>query len=117
MWAILGFLGNNIKWVVIGICAVIIALGAWKYTSLVKNYAIAQQTISQLKVTLEEKEKALKLERDLNVIEESVIAKQQEEITILQDDLDSITSDLSIDKDDLAPASIRETLKRLQSLK
>jgi predicted negative regulator of RcsB-dependent stress response len=111
------FLGNNVKWIVIGLLIVVVAFGAWRYTKLVENYAIAKQTISQLEQNVKDKEAALQIERDVAKLKDNVILKLNEDKDKLESQLESITENLGEDADDVAPASIRETIKRLKELK
>jgi predicted negative regulator of RcsB-dependent stress response len=109
-----GWASNNIKWIAIGLLVVVVAFGAWRYTRLVENYATAKQTIAQLELNIKEKEKALQTERDLVSIRDDAIARRDAELDALQDELSDVTKNLPIDKDDLAPPSIREVVKRLK---
>lgn len=111
---LIAFVRGNMKWIMIGLCAVIIAFGAWRYTRLVENYATAKQTIAQLEQNVRDKENALKLERELNALADEAISKLENENETLEDALERITANLPEDSGDLAPESIRETLKRLQ---
>lgn len=111
------FLGNNIKWVVIGLLVVAVAFGAWRYTKLVENYAIAKQTIVQLEQNVKDKEKALKFERDLYKLSDSIISKLNEDKEKLVVQIEEITNNLGEGANDVAPASIRETIRRLKELK
>lgn len=111
--AAIGFLGSNIKWVAIIALVTMLSLGAWRYTKLVENYAIAQQTIAQLNQNIKDKENALAFEREKFALSEQIIEDMTKENKKLTADLENITSDLPEDAKDKAPDSILETLDRL----
>jgi uncharacterized membrane protein len=105
---------SNIKWIAIGLVVVAVAFGAWRYTRLVENYAMAKQTIAQLELNLKEKERALKTEQDLVAIRDAAIARRDAELDQLQEELREATVNLPEDRKDVAPESVRETIKRLK---
>jgi uncharacterized membrane protein len=105
---------NNIKWIAIALLVVVVAFGAWRYTRLVENYAVAKQTIAQLELNLKEKERALKTEQDLVAIRDAAIARRDAELEQLQEDLRELTVNLPEDRKEVAPNSVRETIKRLK---
>lgn len=104
---------DNFKWIAIALAVIIAGIGLWRYTKLVSDYATAQQTIIQLEQNIEAKERALQLERDLNKLADEAIEKIEREKTELAEKLEDVTKDLPEDSKDLAPESIRETLRRL----
>jgi predicted negative regulator of RcsB-dependent stress response len=114
--AILTFLKDNIKWLVIGLLVIAISFGAWRYTTLVENYAKAQQTITLLEQNIKDKERALQFERDKAALTEHAIAELAKQNEQLEIDLKDITQNLAPDESDLTAESIREILRRLQGV-
>jgi len=116
MGVIFGLLTGNFKWIIIGVVAIIIGVGAWKYTALVRDNAIARQTIAQQAQAIAEKDAAIKRERDLNAIQAQILEQQANDLADLNARLEGITEGLPADATDIAPESLRETLRRLRAL-
>lgn len=114
---IFNFFKTNIKWIAIILVSLIITFGLWRYTRLVENYALAQQTIEQQQQIIRDKEKQIIKERELNALSNSIIEEQAKELANIQSSLDNITNNLPDDSKELAPESIRETIRRLRNIK
>lgn len=111
---IIGFFTGNIKWIAIIALVAAITVGALKYTKLVESYATAQAAISQLEQNVKDKEAALAFEREKYLLTERIIEDLEKDRNELEGQLENITKDLPEDAINLAPESIRETLRRLQ---
>ena len=113
----LTFAKNNLKWIVIGLAVIVASYGAYRYTKLVQNYAVAEQVIEQQKQAIADKESQIAKERELNKLTNQIIEEQATQLAQLQEDLKNITANLPEDAAALAPESIRETIRRLRNIK
>src|SRR5210317_590081 len=100
-----------IKWVAILAVVTAISGGIWKYTSMVRQLAIANQTIEQLEKAIESRESALRIERALNTALNDELESLRAEKQVLEDSLSGITEYLPDDAQELAPESLRETIR------
>ena len=116
MLAILSFIKINIKWVAIIILVLAGLFLFWKFNNMASKLATAEHVISQLEENVRDKERALKFEQDLRSITEDSLERIQEDNRKLSEQLENIGTDLGEDSSDLAPASIREQLRRLRDL-
>lgn len=107
---------DNFKWIAIIVIGIVLAFGAWRYTKLVSDYAKAQNVIEQLEQSLEDTQRLLKFEQDLNKLGDEALQKVDQEKQQLEQALEDLTKNLPDDVDNLAPESLRETLRRLKAL-
>lgn len=106
------FLGN-IKWIaIIGLAMTLIG-GFVKYTAMVKELERSRITIAQLENNIVEKEATIEFEKNKANVLQDLINSRDTELNQLRERLDGITDDLPSDSTDVAPESIRETLRRL----
>ena len=112
---ILSFLIGNFKWV--AILGIILALsgGAWKYTNMIKKLSIAEQTIAQQEKVIKNREITIRIERSLRDESERTLKEVQDENELLNTALENVTVNLPSDAVDLAPESLRETLRRMRN--
>lgn len=104
---------GNVKWIAIGAAVIAIAFGAWRYTNLVSAYAVAQNTISQLAQTIENKDQVIAIERGLRQESEAALEQQIAKTEQLKDRLKDIIANLPSDASEPAPDSLKETIRRL----
>ena len=111
MLALFTFFQTNIKWIAILATVLLIAFFSWRYTVMVREVATARYQIEQLQQNIKDKDKTIQFERDLNKLADDAMLEQQKKIDELKNT--DVLLNLPEDNSNLAPESIRETIRRL----
>lgn len=113
--SIIAFLGNNVKWIAIGIAAVMFTMLLYKLYDTIKENGENRIIIQTLEQANKNQVKIITLLEKQSLLTDAVLAERDEKIKELEQESIERTQNLGPGASDQAAPSIKEYFKRLQT--
>ena len=111
---IFAFLGSNIKWIAIGIAAVIVAMLFYKLYDTIKENGENRIIIQTLEQANKNQVKIITLLEKQSLLTDAVLAERDDKIRELEQESLTRTQNLGPGADDQAAPSLKEYFKRIK---